>query len=114
MQNQERRCGAMSVELLESKEVKKAIEVLKKIGREKEIEDFKKLLEKGFRVYYCSTDSVELLPARVVENEYDYYGWYCRIEIYKDKVLCICGYWIYGSCDEVMEETYKTIAEVLN
>lgn len=97
---------------LEAQKVKEAIEVLRRIGREEELKELERFLEEGFGVYYIYEKEVHLLfPSEILENEYEYYGKYIRVEIRKDEVETIGGHWMYGATDETIGETFKTLKE---
>ena len=90
----------------------KAKEILKKIGREEDIPYFEKLLNEGFGVLGIYGDKVILIsPKEIARDEYNYKGNYKRIEISKEKVETVAGFWDYGACDETMGCEFKSLKE---
>ena len=92
----------------------KVKEVMRKIGREKEIPYLEKLLDKGFEIFGVYSDKIVLVaPKEIVKNEYDYRGNYTMIEVSKEKVKTRAGFWDCGACDETMGNEYKTLKEAI-
>ena len=87
-----------------------AKQVLKKIGRKEDIPYFEKLLQEGFAVFQVYNDKVILVtPEEIAKDQYNYRGNYTIIEISKEKVETVAGYWDCGGCSETIGSVFKTV-----